>query len=164
MLAVFYVTTHNKSNTTSYCTWSVTYGQSSVDAVRQEGDLPSLHLEYFLFISVPLNGGVTEHVEKLAPQLQVSGGIWERLSPDLTDDLGCCWCVTEAVPRNGSNVNIYCTGEGGLSNVCTSSSATILMPVKAQVLTNLVHRIIIVKQFVKTTKKDGINEVKYFSY
>ena len=49
--------------------------------------VPSLDLQYLHFISVPLDSGVAEDVEELAPQLQVSGGVGEWLPPDLADHL-----------------------------------------------------------------------------
>ena len=49
--------------------------------------VPSLDLQYLHFVSVPLDSGVTEDVEELAPQLQMSRGVGERLPPDLADHL-----------------------------------------------------------------------------
>lgn len=53
----------------------------------RHGDLPSFHLQQFHLIPVPRDGRVAEDVEELAPKLQVSGGIWEGLSPDLANNL-----------------------------------------------------------------------------
>lgn len=54
-------------------------------------ELPSGHFCDLSFVSVPLDSGVAEHVEKLAPKLQVSRCVRERLPPDLTDDLRSWW-------------------------------------------------------------------------
>lgn len=55
---------------------------------KNKRNLPSLHLQYFLLVFIPLYGRVTKYIEELAPQLQVSRGIWEWLPSDLPDNLG----------------------------------------------------------------------------
>ena len=50
-------------------------------------DWPSFHLDYLHIVPVPADNWVAQDVEELAPQLQVSRGIREALTSNLTDDL-----------------------------------------------------------------------------
>ena len=50
-------------------------------------DSPSIHLNYLHIVPIPADNRVAQDVEELAPQLQVSRGIREALTSNLTDDL-----------------------------------------------------------------------------
>ena len=78
---------------TAACNWSNTI-QHQISNVKAadvpscySGDLLSFSLSNPLFIFEPLDRRVTENIEELAPQFQVSWGICKGFAPDLANNL-----------------------------------------------------------------------------